>query len=228
MPDPVFRYPLLNWETSGLFRQVYDLDGARYEHPGLDGVDGAGNTLGALIVACADAKVHAVHKVGDGWGDGTFGNCVILDHLNTPYYTVTAHMQALYVFEGDMVKAGDGLGTVGTTGKTTGAHVHWGCCTRDGFGPQRYLDPQTGIWKIGGNSGLVDPGQFVVPPKPPLTLEERIARAERILARSIDRDGDGRGDLTDEEALEWADAQGISVILTAQRQSLAMQGKLRD
>ena len=52
------------------------------------------------------------------------GNAVILDHgagLHTGYW----HLSKIDVNVGQQVKAGDKLGEVGTTGLSTGAHLHW-------------------------------------------------------------------------------------------------------
>jgi murein DD-endopeptidase MepM/ murein hydrolase activator NlpD len=52
------------------------------------------------------------------------GNAVLLDH-GGGIYTGYWHMSELYVNEGQMVNVGDVLGLVGTTGLSTGAHLHW-------------------------------------------------------------------------------------------------------
>jgi murein DD-endopeptidase MepM/ murein hydrolase activator NlpD len=52
------------------------------------------------------------------------GNAVLLDH-GAGIYTGYWHMTEIYVTEGQLVAAGDVLGLVGTTGLSTGAHLHW-------------------------------------------------------------------------------------------------------
>lgn len=226
MPDLKLIYPLANWKTTGTFRELYNLGDGLYEHPGCDGVPASGAGVGAPVLACDDARVHAVHLVGDGWGDGSFGNCIILDHEGTPYYTITAHHQAIYVSAGDRVKRGQVIGTMGMTGRTTGPHVHWGMDENDGFPPKREQD-SAGIWRITSGT-MVDPEMYVQPLVRLLTIEERVARIERIVAGSVDTTGDGKPDLEGEAAIDWIDKQGIRVVLTAQRQNKAMTGELKE
>lgn len=53
------------------------------------------------------------------------GNLIILDH-GYQLMTVYAHLNKMYVKKGDEVKKGDIIGEVGTTGRSTGPHLHWG------------------------------------------------------------------------------------------------------
>ena len=56
---------------------------------------------------------------------GTFGNCVIIDH-GYGYKTLYGHMSKILVSEGDKVEKGDVIGLIGSTGFSTGNHLHLG------------------------------------------------------------------------------------------------------
>ena len=70
-----------------------------------------------------------VKATGDGiilhanWNGG-YGRCVIIDHGNG-YQTWYAHLSRMDVMEGQAIRQGEVVGRVGTTGRSTGAHLHY-------------------------------------------------------------------------------------------------------
>jgi murein DD-endopeptidase MepM/ murein hydrolase activator NlpD len=58
-----------------------------------------------------------------GWKNG-YGNTVIVDH-GDGYQTLYAHNQRNLVRSGDVVRAGQEVAKVGSTGRSTGAHLHF-------------------------------------------------------------------------------------------------------
>ena len=59
-----------------------------------------------------------------GWNAQGYGRFVVVDH-NIDYITLYAHMSEVLVQEGDIVGKGDILGKVGSTGNSTGPHLHF-------------------------------------------------------------------------------------------------------
>ena len=53
------------------------------------------------------------------------GNTLIIDH-GYGVSTVFAHMNSVAVRNGQVIKQGDKIGTIGATGRATGPHLHWG------------------------------------------------------------------------------------------------------
>ncbi|MDP9171127.1 MAG: M23 family metallopeptidase [Acidobacteriota bacterium] len=74
--------------------------------------------FGTAVKATADGIV--VHA---SWNTG-YGRCVIVDHGNG-YQTWYAHLSGTTVREGDEVRQGEVVGQVGSTGKSTGPHLHY-------------------------------------------------------------------------------------------------------
>ncbi|MEK8127342.1 M23 family metallopeptidase [Paenibacillus filicis] len=73
-----------------------------------------------------------------GWKSG-YGNCIIIDHKNG-YETLYGHLSKLHVKEGDAVSKGEKIGIMGSTGNSTGVHLHFEII-RDGAqqNPLKYL-----------------------------------------------------------------------------------------
>ena len=84
------------------------------EHAGID----FSAETGTPVLAAADGTV-----TGAGFTAG-YGNYVIIDH-EEGCSTVYAHMEDILTEVGETVKKGDQIGTVGSTGRSTGPHLHF-------------------------------------------------------------------------------------------------------
>lgn len=120
--------PSCTYITSRFGLRIHPITGDRKSHNGLD--IGAG--YGAAIVAADGGTVS--------WADvkGGYGNCVMINHGNG-YVTLYGHMSSIAVSNGQSVSQGDTIGYVGSTGLSTGPHLHF---------------------EIHSGGGLIDPEQF--------------------------------------------------------------------
>ena len=94
--------------------RIDPLTGAGGFHPGVDFEASAGTPIRAagagLVVIAGDC--------------GGYGNCVVIDH-GTQLATVYGHQSALIAKVGDQVTVGQVIGLVGSTGLSTGPHLHF-------------------------------------------------------------------------------------------------------
>ena len=81
------------------------------------GIDLSGNT-GDRVSASRSGRVIVA-----GWRNG-YGNTVVLRH-SLGYTTLYAHLSAISVSVGQEVKSGDRVGSLGSTGRSTGPHLHF-------------------------------------------------------------------------------------------------------
>ncbi|MEG3935367.1 MULTISPECIES: M23 family metallopeptidase [unclassified Microcoleus] len=86
------------------------------------GVDYAG-AYGSPVVAPAAGRVSLVGRESQGFK--IHGNVVGIDH-GQGLASILMHLSRIDVQEGDFVKAGQVIGTLGSTGASTGPHLHWG------------------------------------------------------------------------------------------------------
>ncbi len=109
----------LPWPTEGRIvsafgPQVHPRFGTRTFRNGVD-IEAAEGT--------GVAAVHTGHVVYTGWFKG-YGNLIILDH-GQDFYTLYAHVAAIVVREGDDVRQGQRIGTVGDTGSLAGPRLYF-------------------------------------------------------------------------------------------------------
>lgn len=118
---------VIGWPLDGPITQRFaqiSVTGARH-----GGMDIAANT-GAYVFAPAPGIVREVWPESAG---RQFGNYVVVDHQDTPYYTAYAHLSAVYVVAGEILREGDTIGRVGNTGLSYGSHLHWAVSEDPGF-----------------------------------------------------------------------------------------------
>lgn len=83
-------------------------------HEGLD----FSASIGTPVYATADGEITVAKR------EAGYGNCIDIDH-GYNYLTRYAHLSEILVKEGSQVKRGQMIGKVGSTGKSTGPHLHY-------------------------------------------------------------------------------------------------------
>ena len=107
-------WPAAGWLTSAMGNRRDPFTGGAAFHPGLD----ISADRGSPVYATADGTVVHASTYSD------YGNLVRIDHgfgLESRY----GHLQTITVAVGTKVKRGDKIGTVGSTGRATGPHLHY-------------------------------------------------------------------------------------------------------
>lgn len=99
------------WPAAGTITQWFK--------PWHKGLDIANHNAGNILAADSGTVVVA------GWTDNTgYGNRVMIDHGNG-YKTLYAHLSKISVVVGQTVSRGNVLGQMGSTGRSTGTHLHF-------------------------------------------------------------------------------------------------------
>jgi len=116
--------------TSGMGMRINPILGRQMFHAGVDLAAPAGK----IVRATADGVVARA-----GWSGG-YGLLVVVRHANG-YETRYAHMSRIRVAAGDALVKGQVIGNVGSTGRSTGPHLHYEV-RRDGrpVDPKAYMD----------------------------------------------------------------------------------------
>ena len=118
----------LKYMASGYGWRIDPIYHSRRFHAGMDFTA----PIGTNIFATGNGVV-----VSAGWEQG-YGNCVQINH-GYGYVTLYGHMSAIKVRPGQKVKRGDIIGLVGSTGKSTGPHLHYEVhCKGTIMNPQNY------------------------------------------------------------------------------------------
>ena len=118
--------------TSNFGWRIHPISGEWKFHAGVD----LGYDYGTGVSALFDGEVLMAGDYGDG-----YGNQVLLHHWGNDTYTRYGHLQCVYVNVGDYVEAGSLIGEVGSTGNSTGPHLHLEYAVPDGDGGYTYTDP---------------------------------------------------------------------------------------
>jgi len=116
------------WPLKGTITSRFGWRSSGFHH----GMDIAGD-IGEVVTASAEGVVSFT-----GY-KGVYGNTIIIDHSGN-MQTLYAHLNRIYVSQGEKVTRGEIIGTVGNTGRSTGPHLHFEVRRDDkSFDPLIYL-----------------------------------------------------------------------------------------
>lgn len=102
------------WPANNHFLSGFDYN-PNANHPAID-IDGEEGD--PVYAADSGVIVYA------GWNNWGYGNMIVINHGNG-WQTLYAHLSALYVGCGQSVVQGGVIGTIGSTGNSTGSHLHF-------------------------------------------------------------------------------------------------------
>lgn len=143
---------------------------------------------GTPIVAAKDGKVLEA-KNGVSWG-AAYGNAVVIDH-GSGLRAIYAHMSKITVKAGQDVKEGEKIGEIGSTGNSTGPHLH----LEVRVSPWRYnnkdIDPEallSGAPRISAKDGKVTTAvKTVAASIPAVSKEKRVEQKINKLDKKIEK-----------------------------------------
>lgn len=101
--------------ASGYGYRIHPIYRTRKMHTGID----LTAPTGTEVYATGDGKI-----IKTGYTPGGYGKRIIVDH-GFGYKTLYAHLNEIYVKEGQKVKRGELIGAVGNTGRSTAPHLHY-------------------------------------------------------------------------------------------------------
>lgn len=108
-------YPHLGVITSGYGHRENPFTGENVEtHKGLD----IRGRYGEIVKSTANGRVVIAGRRGG------YGNCVVINHGNG-FETYYGHLSKILIKVGQQVKAGEKIGKIGSTGRSTGPHLHY-------------------------------------------------------------------------------------------------------
>jgi murein DD-endopeptidase MepM/ murein hydrolase activator NlpD len=110
----LFIWPVTGYITSTYGYRANPFGGARQFHSGLDIGSGMGNPVRAAMAGRVIAATY----------DDSYGNYVVVSH-HSGYRTLYGHLSQIRVKVGAYVGTGERIGDVGSTGRSTGPHLHF-------------------------------------------------------------------------------------------------------
>ena len=108
-------YPARGRLTSSFGYRNDPFTGTRRFHYGID----LANTVGTNVTSAMDGVIVDIENRPAG-----YGKYVVIRH-DRGYQTLYGHLSSILVREGQRVRQGQSIGTMGSTGRSTGSHLHF-------------------------------------------------------------------------------------------------------
>lgn len=122
-------WPVIGWVTSEFGYRISPFTGKREFHRGID----IATKMGEEILAPATGYVSKISYQPD------MGNMLLIDHGNG-IVTCYGHLAKISAKRGSTIKRGDVVGVVGSSGRSTGPHLHYGIRVNGVYvNPKKYL-----------------------------------------------------------------------------------------
>lgn len=151
---PLDREIQTSFATWALFNAPRDYNGDGIyddKHEGLD----FHARVGDPVLACLDGEVvWASNQLRGGLGDSLYGSHIVIEH-DDGIITWSGHLDDMLSAVGDIVNKGDVIGSAGSSGKSTGPHLHLtvqhighgldGYVVNDVVDPMNYLGENNGV-----------------------------------------------------------------------------------
>ena len=126
-----FLNPIAAFDIEAAFTN-YGYGDVFFENVVHTGIDIPGD-IGTPILAAGEGKViyagQGIYRGGENVYDDPYGKAIVIEHSfsyqGEPLFTLYAHLDEILVVEGQEIAAGEQIGYMGNTGKTTGPHLHF-------------------------------------------------------------------------------------------------------
>jgi murein DD-endopeptidase MepM/ murein hydrolase activator NlpD len=124
-----FVAPVIGYVTSPYGMRIHPILNAPIFHTGLD----IGGNAGASVKAASDGVVTFAGE------NGSYGNFIVIKHASG-YESAYGHLSKIYIKNGKRVAKGEAIGEVGSTGLSTGPHLHFEIKSKGQFiNPLRFI-----------------------------------------------------------------------------------------
>ena len=107
-------WPTKGWNSRGYGMKYDPFTGYKQFHRGID----VANRTGTAIIAAADGKIRSAGRAGG------MGKMIVVDH-GYGFVSRYAHLSEIATQRGTRIKRGDVIGYMGSTGYSTGPHLHY-------------------------------------------------------------------------------------------------------